>query len=739
MGVARDFLSQCGACGPNDDSTKITTEDYVEVFRDDFDGNGAVDAGKWEHVHSGGGFGNHEKQFYTNREDNSFVSDGTLKIKALREHYGGAGYTSAKLQTRADFLYGKGSIRARLPEGQATGTWAALWMMPRNSDYGTWPQSGEIDIMEHVGYDSGKVHGTVHAGCCYHSIGTQVGGSTHADVGDWHIYQMEWNPEIVKFALDGSVYQTYVKTSDDPVQWPFNKPFYVIMNMAVGGDWGGLKGIDKDAFRGDGKTMEIDWVSVEQKEWPIPVPACCGGCGGGKNFCSPRSGTCYRTKAKDYYAECPASEPVPSPAPGLIETDGAVNSSCCGGCSGGKNFCSPRSGKCYQTQAKEYYAECPASEPVASPAPAPNIVDEVASPKDAPTCDDQWNNLACSGQFGHEECHTCGARIEFLKTARGGRKTDAQAKASVAKDFISQCGACGPNDDSTKITTEGYTEVFRDDFEGEGAVDTEKWEHVHSGGGFGNNERQFYTNREKNSFVSNGTLKIRAFREHYGGESYTSAKLQSRADYLYGKVSIRARLPRGQATGTWAALWMMPRTSEYGGWPKSGEIDIMEHVGYDSGKLHGTVHAGCCYHSIGTQVGGSTRADAGEWHTYQMEWNPELVKFALDGNVYQTYAKTSDDPMQWPFNKPFYVIMNMAVGGDWGGQKGIDKDAFRGDGQTMEIDWVSVEQKEWPTPVPACCGGCGGGKNFCSPRSGSCYASKSKNYYAECPALEPVA
>merc|ERR1712113_1294355 len=167
--------------------------------------------------------------------------------------------------------------------------------------------------------------------------------------------------------------------------------------------------------------------------------------------------------------------------------------------------CSPRSGKCYQTQAKEYYAECPASEPVASPAPALNIVDEVASPKDAPSCEDQWNNLACSGQFGHEECHTCGERIEFLKTAKGGRKTDAQAKASVAKDFISQCGACGPNDDSTKITTEGYTEVFRDDFEGEGAVDTEKWEHVHAGGGFGNNERQFYTNREKNSFVSNLT------------------------------------------------------------------------------------------------------------------------------------------------------------------------------------------------------------------------------------------
>merc|ERR1712178_333943 len=395
-------------------------------------------------------------------------------------------------------------------------------------------------------------------------------------------------------------------------------------------------------------------------------------------------------------------------------------------------------GSCYQSKAKNYYLERTVSESVPSaPVPVPSSPAPSAITETVPSCEDQWGNLACSGQFGQEECHTCGDRIEFLKTPSGGHKTDAEAKASVAKEFMSQCGACGPNDDSTQITTEGYTEVFRDDFDGHGAVDTEKWEHVHVGGGFGNNEKQFYTNREDNSFVSDGTLKIKALREHYGGEGYTSAKLQTRADFLYGKVSIRARLPDGQATGTWAALWMMPRNSEYGTWPQSGEIDIMEHVGYDSGKVHGTVHAGCCYHSIGTQVGGSSHADVGDWHIYQVEWNPEIVKFALDGSVYQTYVKTSDDPVQWPFNKPFYVIMNLAVGGDWGGLKGIDKDAFRGDGQTMEIDWVSVEQKDWPAPVPACCDGCNDGKSFCSPRSGSCYPSKAKNYYLECAASGP--
>jgi len=137
----------------------------------------------------------------------------------------------------------------------------------------------------------------------------------------------------VKFALDGIVYQTYAKTSDDPMQWPFNKPFYIIMNMAVGGDWGGLKGIDKDSFRGDGQIMEIDWVSVEQKQWPVQVPACCGGCSDGENFCSPLSNNCYQTLAKTYYLDCPASESVPAPAPGLNVLDvapvsGSANSTC---------------------------------------------------------------------------------------------------------------------------------------------------------------------------------------------------------------------------------------------------------------------------------------------------------------------------------------------------------------------------------------------------------------------------
>jgi beta-glucanase (GH16 family) len=308
------------------------------------------------------------------------------------------------------------------------------------------------------------------------------------------------------------------------------------------------------------------------------------------------------------------------------------------------------------------------------------------------TCDSQLNNQACAGQFGNEECYTCGQRITYFQSAEGGGKSESLARQLVGNEFFADCGACAANGDNFQLSTSGYAEVWRDDFDGDGPVDGSKWEHIHEGTGFGNNEEQFYTNRQENSWVSDGTLKIKAVREDFGGRRYTSAKLQTRADWLYGKFSVRARLNRGVGRGTWAANWMMPRQNTYGAWPHSGEIDIMEHVGYDTGKVHGTVHTGCCHHSIGTQVGGQTNADVGAWHTYTVEWRPDVMLFAMDGDVYKIYSKTSDESSQWPFNHNFYIILNMAVGGDWGGQDGIDEGAFSGEGQIMEIDWVVVEQ-----------------------------------------------
>jgi len=311
---------------------------------------------------------------------------------------------------------------------------------------------------------------------------------------------------------------------------------------------------------------------------------------------------------------------------------------------------------------------------------------------DTPTCDSQWNNQACAGQFGNEDCFTCGERITYLVESRG--LSWEVAKQRVADEFFQVCGACGAKGGDTDLEYEGYQEVWRDDFSGNGAVDASKWRPVQSGGGFGNNELQHYTNRTDNAWVSDGSLKIRARRENYGREAYTSAKLESTNNWKYGKFTCRTKL-WNMARGTWAAHWMMPTDGEYGGWPHSGEIDIMEHVGYDTGKFHGTVHTGAYHHSIGTQLGGSTTADASAWHTWTAEWRDDIILFAVDEEVYQIFRNEGDgDSEKWPFDKRFFLILNYAVGGDWGGQQGIDEAAFRGEGQIFETDWCKVEQRD---------------------------------------------
>eukprot|EP00419_Tripos_fusus_P058147 CAMPEP_0172927768 /NCGR_PEP_ID=MMETSP1075-20121228/217638_1 /TAXON_ID=2916 /ORGANISM="Ceratium fusus, Strain PA161109" /LENGTH=396 /DNA_ID=CAMNT_0013789043 /DNA_START=209 /DNA_END=1396 /DNA_ORIENTATION=- len=225
-----------------------------------------------------------------------------------------------------------------------------------------------------------------------------------------------------------------------------------------------------------------------------------------------------------------------------------------------------------------------------------------------PTCEEQWDNMACVESRGHRECFTCGQRISWVESQGVNKK---KAKRRVADEFFGECGACdriswvesqgvnkkkakrrvadeffgecGACDDDRKrlvIETEGYRLVWADEFNSSGSVESGRWKSVHShGNGFGNHELQFYTDRQTNAWVSDGTLKIRAKREYFGGRKYTSAKLETHDAWRYGKFSVRARLQHGHARGSWPAIWLLPRHWKYGGWPHSGEIDIMEHVG----------------------------------------------------------------------------------------------------------------------------------------------------------------
>jgi len=239
--------------------------------------------------------------------------------------------------------------------------------------------------------------------------------------------------------------------------------------------------------------------------------------------------------------------------------------------------------------------------------------------------------------------------------------------------------------------------AWSDEFNTEGTPDSTKWDFDLGDGcpdncGWGNNELQYYTREAKNIRVEGGHLVIEARRDSSGGKAFTSSKIVSRSkgDWLYGRLEIKARLPRGK--GTWPAIWMLPTDWKYGGWPASGEIDIMEHVGYDPGVIHGTIHTEAYNHIKQTQKEGKiTIPDAQDaFHIYSVNWSEDKMEFYVDDKLYHTVIRDpKDDYKGWPFDQRFYLIMNIAVGGNWGGAQGVDPDIWP---QRMEIDYVRVYQ-----------------------------------------------
>jgi len=239
----------------------------------------------------------------------------------------------------------------------------------------------------------------------------------------------------------------------------------------------------------------------------------------------------------------------------------------------------------------------------------------------------------------------------------------------------------------------GYTLVWHDEFDRDGLPDPARWSYDVGGHGWGNKEPQFYTERRaENARVEGGHLIIEARRESWQGAPYTSARLVTRGkgDWRYGRVEVRARLPRGR--GSWPAIWMLATTDRPMKWPDDGEIDVMEHVGFDHGTVHASVHTKAYHHSIGTQKTAKvTVTDASEaFHVYALEWDRSHIRVSVDGREYFSFARESDDPTVWPFDGRFHLLLNVAVGGNWGGQKGIDETSLP---YTMAVDYVRVYQK----------------------------------------------
>lgn len=232
--------------------------------------------------------------------------------------------------------------------------------------------------------------------------------------------------------------------------------------------------------------------------------------------------------------------------------------------------------------------------------------------------------------------------------------------------------------------------IWSDEFESEGLPDPSKWSYDVGDHGWGNNELQNYSREDlKNARVENGVLIIEAHADNSLPKGYSSARLVSKekAAWKYAYIEVRAKLPEG--LGTWPAIWMLPEENNYGGWPRSGEIDIMEHVGYDPGKVHGTVHTEAFNHSIGTQQGAQLQVDdfQSEFHVFAIDWREDEIDFFIDGENYFTFQNTGNGPKEWPFDQPFHMILNIAIGGNWGGAKGVDPNIWP---QRMEVDYVRV-------------------------------------------------
>jgi hypothetical protein len=227
--------------------------------------------------------------------------------------------------------------------------------------------------------------------------------------------------------------------------------------------------------------------------------------------------------------------------------------------------------------------------------------------------------------------------------------------------------------------------VWFDDFNTDGVPDTTKWTYDIGRGsnGWGNNESQYYTNRADNIKVEKGVLKITAKKENYQGASYTSARLKSQGkfDFKYGRVEVRAKLPEGG--GTWPAIWMLGANFSTVGWPNCGEIDIMEHVGNNQNKIHGTLHYPG---NSGGNGNGNTIAIANvstTFHVYEMEWTSTTIKFFVDGTQFHSFTNSSNVP----FNHNFFLILNVAMGGSFGGN--IDTNFTQ---STLEVDYIKVYQ-----------------------------------------------
>jgi beta-glucanase (GH16 family) len=306
-----------------------------------------------------------------------------------------------------------------------------------------------------------------------------------------------------------------------------------------------------------------------------------------------------------------------------------------------------------------------------------------------------------------------GSRTEVTKDARLTLSTRLPKRAAIAAVLVALlCSSLGavPSGRMRVRASDPtvWSLVWEDEFDGAdgSGVDAAKWTMETGGNGWGNNELETYTNRTQNAFLSSGSLVIKAIKETLTGtdgitRNYTSARLktQSKFEQAYGRFEARIKIPYGQ--GLWPAFWMLGSDISTTGWPACGEMDIMENIGREPSIVHGTIHGPGYSGANGlsadyTLSNGKNFSD--DFHTFAVEWEPNVARFYVDGILYKTRTP-ADLPAgaKWVFDHPFFIILNVAVGGSWPG----NPDQTTVFPQTMQVDYVRVYQRSVPSSTPA--------------------------------------
>ncbi len=288
----------------------------------------------------------------------------------------------------------------------------------------------------------------------------------------------------------------------------------------------------------------------------------------------------------------------------------------------------------------------------------------------------------------------------FAKSLRWTSLLTAASGVAVFMSVLVSYSSAYPT--ALAIDPKVWSLTWSDEFNGPNgsAVDSSKWSFDIGGNGWGNNELEYYTDRLANASLQDGALVIKALKETYGGREYTSARLLTRNKFTqtYGRFEARIKVPYGQ--GIWPAFWMLGDNLSTVGWPNCGEIDIMEHIGREPSTVYGTLH-GPGY-SGGNGVSASyslppSQKFSDAYHTYAVEWEPNVLRFYVDGLLYKTRTPADLPAGQtWVFNHPFFLIINVAVGGTWPGYP----DATTVFPQQMQVDYVRVYQRDTPSNVP---------------------------------------